>query len=635
MEVGFSTCHLYQADPDFLEWSAKNLDHMKYERFEICHEHGVGLGAVDDYIHYKKLTKINSGRLILTDQIPALRKVLVDIKKKGHEITFWSHELAAPDNILELYPELSTPHGDLNLAHPQLSEWLQDKYTQFFKAVPEIDAIVLVMTEVKFAVAHRFDNKWSKTECIHWLIKNLYDTCKINGKKLIVRPFSAITEDYTATRNALSNLPDDIEIMLKTDPFDWDPFLPINPELTNYPPERVTAEFDLGSEYFGRGLLPVAYPDYIRERIDYIKKHNINRAVARIDRRGVSALDREGLLNIEWFCEYTSATQKSEENVLKNITASSYKTTDPGKLSECFRKAFEVVKHIFYIDGQLLWHSMYGDLSEAQRSLMFELLRPGISLSHARDEWHILDERMTPSIMDVRKEKREAVALAEELRKDIYQLAPEEKQLCQRADNLVAVAEIYMLTVVFMQEYLISIDNNTVTDEFSKGANMLKVAADRLSSMPESAIRKIGIKATEIAEQLSDLLIQELRIIRNAGDCIDLITVGYPGEGHFISKFTHGSSVSSDETGCYRIVNQYLMYTAKSRIGNNLLMINVSGVGSISIDDGVSSIQKEWNSIEWKTLSIPFESKKSSVRLRIDRIEDLSPSIANIRIEKI
>ena len=82
------------------------------------------------------------------------------------------------------------------------------------------------------------------------------DACRRDGKKLIVRPFSAIVQDYELARRSLLAMPD-VEVMLKCDPFDWDPFLPFNPALQDYPADRITVEFDLGNEYYGDNQLPL------------------------------------------------------------------------------------------------------------------------------------------------------------------------------------------------------------------------------------------------------------------------------------------------------------------------------------------------------------------------------------------
>ena len=261
MQLGFSTSHMYPISEEFLRWTAEQLEPFDYFRFEICHERTEQLatGGVDDFIQYKVLDKLNDHKQYRREVVEGMRRVLGLLKEQGKQNVIWSHELGAPKEILQLYPELATARGDLNLAHPLVGEWLNSNYDEFFAAVPEMDGIVLTMTEVNFAVAHRFDQQWSQAQCIKWLIETLHTACRRNGKVLIVRAFSAIVADYLATKQALEQLPDDIEIMLKTDPFDWDPFLPINPALETYQASRITAEFDLGGHV---SILAQAYQPF-------------------------------------------------------------------------------------------------------------------------------------------------------------------------------------------------------------------------------------------------------------------------------------------------------------------------------------------------------------------------------------
>ncbi|MHC4873947.1 MAG: hypothetical protein ACYTFY_19025, partial [Planctomycetota bacterium] len=280
-----------------------------------------------------------------------MRRVFGKLKEQNKEIAFWSHELAAPGKIIELCPELSTGRGDIDLTHPLLTEWVQDKYRAFFKAAPEVDVIVLTMTEVEFPVMHRFDSPLSPAECIEWLCRTIHSVCEEEGKTLSVRPFSAITADYEAAREALLNLPNSIEIMLKSDPFDWDPFLPINPALKTYDPKRLTVEFDLGSEYFGRGMLPVVHPEYLQERIDYVRQLGVSGVTGRVDRRGISALNREGRLNVAYFSACTVDPDLDAAEFLNAETNTQYKCSDSEALLKELCDSFTVVCKTLYVDG--------------------------------------------------------------------------------------------------------------------------------------------------------------------------------------------------------------------------------------------------------------------------------------------
>jgi len=644
MKIGFSTCHAYPTEEKFIHWTKERLSHINYNRFEVCHERCSGenaLGSIDDYIKYPLLSDLNDDKWYAPEQALKMRKQFMELKAEGKEIAFWSHELAAPETILHKYPELATEKGDLNLSHPLLTEWLQSKYNEFFKVIPEIDLIVLVMTEVNFAVAHRFDNQWSQSDCIYWLIETIYNVCRKNGKKLIVRPFSAIVEDYNATQQALKRLPDDIEIMVKSDPFDWNPFLDLNPVLLQYPPERVTVEFDLGSEYFGRGLFPVIYPDYLKKRLDYIKSIGIKSVIGRVDRKGVSALDREGRINVDYFFNYATDSISNSNQFLTENVQKYYKTSNPAKLAELFIEAFEVTKKTLYIDGQLLWHRLYGDIANAQQTLIFEILRPEQSLAHGIDEWHILHQKTTMTLKQVRDEKTMAVKMAKIVYKQIIELAPDEKELHQQAARMLAVAEIYHDTVIAMQEYLLTLNDLTHRKLFDTAVENLIKTAKKTLSMSDDNMQKIGQMAEENAEKMQKLLNEEIKVYSQLPDrmqadkqnIIDIIAVAYPGEGHKIRKFTHGSKCITDDGKTCRLVTRYLQYSIRSQAGKILLKTEVKGAGILKIlENGVEKSHIEWNNKDWQELNLHFSTSNDAFEIHISRNGNTAPLMSTIYI---
>lgn len=644
MKIGFSTSHAFDATEAFIAWTAEQLRDVPYDRFEVCHEQigENGLGAIDDYIRYTVLEKLNPTKLYAPEALDGLRRVFGRLKDAGKEIAFWSHELAAPRVILQHYPELATPRGDLNLSHPLLSEWLKEKYRAFFTAAPEVDVIVLSMTEVTWAVSHRFDNAWSRKDCIQWLIGTINAVCVEQNRSLCVRPFSAIKADYKATLAALDELPNDIEVMVKSDPFDWDPFLPINPAIDTYAPERLIVEFDLGSEYFGRGLLPVVYPDYLRERIDYARERGVKGLTGRLDRRGVSALDREGRLNVTYFSNYAADAAVDTNALLQEQVAQCYQTTDSAALLACFCEAFDVVCKTLYVDGHCLWHGLFGTLDWAQRCVIFEVLCPGQSLAHCADEWHVLADKTSPTIEAVRTEKREAAAKAIALNATIKKLAPNEPGLLARAENLEVIAVLYRDSVIAMQEYLICLHDED-TAPFIRATATLRGTATRADVFPHTS----GIPLTTAqvlcfvddlteafdAERVTIAEQQSLALDDNE-ECIDFVCAGYPGEGHCLSKFTHGSKAIRSEDGRrFRVIKRHVAYTVATRSGTCRLQMQVRGSGKATVSaEGRTLAEQEWNDHdEWQSLGLVFTAPGEKVTVRFTKTSGQAAQIGVLR----
>ena len=637
VDIGFSVCHGYRSDPEYLRCLADQLAPMDYGRFELCTE-GDG---IDRWISYHALERLNAHKPLDSGNREAVRSILGAVKNHGRQIALWTHEVWAPVAILDVYPELRTPKGDINLQHPLLEEFILCKYEQLFRLMPEIDVLVLTMTEVPFPVAQRFDNTWAPEDCIHWLIKTVREACLRARKRLVVRPFSAIAADNQATQSALRRLPDDIGIMVKSDPFDWNPFLPINPEIDAYPPERLEVEFDLGSEYFGRGAFPAIYPDYLRTRLDHVRSRGINTVIGRLDRAGTHALDNTGRLNVAFFTAHAAHASPDASRILEQEAATRYRTNDPAALCDAMKRAFECIKKIFYVDGHLLFHVMFGNLELAQRCMLFEILSPEQPLAHCRNEWPIQHDRKSPSQAAVLHEKEKAVAMAEEILRDVRRLAPEETALAESAENLLFFANLYHALVATIHSYLDEVVLEKQAPRFRNNLARLdeaiRVLRDRRG---ETWQDRIVVCAGQLAEELQHAFRLEQRV-RSAlpglapedhGNLVDWIPCGYPAEGHSLCKFTHGSLAHSDGQQFWRVVRLPLSYTLAAVPGSMRLRMQVSGSGRLRIlEHDHLLLNTVWNSGDtWEWLEFALVAGCGPLSLHVEAINAKSPRLGMV-----
>lgn len=637
MQTGFSAAH-GALSADRLLWTLQQIAPLDYSRFELCNG-----GGVDRFISYTALPRLNEFKQPHEPSAADLRKVMAAAKAQGRQTSLWAHEFIAPREILDVYPELRTPRGDLDLTNPLLTEFVNAKYDAFFTAFPEVDAVTLTMTEVIFPVAHRFDCPWTPDQCIGWIIGLVREACRRHGRHLVVRPFSAIRTDCEATRKALARLPDDIEIMDKSDPFDWDPHLPINPELATWPPHRLSVEFDLAGEYFGRGTLPVIFADYLRERLDQARALGAQRVIGRLDRWGLSALDREARLNVRFFQAYARDPGIDREALLAREAAACYRTRDARALVKTLRDGFETVKKMFYVDGHLLFHETFAGLRHAQNVVVFETLRPGQPLAHCRDEWHILSDRTTPSVDAVRREKDEAVALAKDVLRRVLDLAPDEPQLREHAEDLVLMARLYRAAVVAVQEYLLHVGDAVGSTPFDAAcAELDAVVSEIKSTRPEDWLRNVSRMAAAFAAELRQAFPAERAIRRSLPGLtaeererlVDFLPAGCPAEGHCIRKYTHGAAAQFDGQRFWRKVSRHLAYTLRTEPGPCRLKIEAAGAGRLTLSaEGRTLLTEVWRSgAQWSTQTIDFAAPGGQVELRIDRIADEQPEIGLVYV---
>jgi hypothetical protein len=467
----------------------------------------------------------------------------------------------------------------------------------------------------------------------------VYDAGKACGKHLIVRPFSAIRADYEKTRRAILSLPEDIEVMLKSDPFDWDPFLPINPALATYPASRLTVEFDLGNEYYGDNQLPLLYPDYLRERLDRLRRLGITRAVGRIDHAPPMFHDTEQRINVAFFCDYARDDTLDPRTYVAHALGEQYGLAAPDEAAGLLMEAWAAYKKMFYIDGNLFFHTPMGGLEHAIRCMAFELVRPGQSLAHCADEWHVLSDRTTLAAAAVRAEKDEAVAMAERIHERLAELAAD-TPLVTRAESLVLMARLYRATVLAFQAYVLEVLAPAGGEAaFSAAVAGLRDAADALKTAGDAQwFARVAGRARTLAGELQQAFTLERAFHRDMPGLTDpekarvedLVAVGYPGEGHRISKHTHGSTAGMDADRCWRSVGLSVQYTLAASPGHKTLHVLAAGTGRLRVAEGNRLLAEcEWqHGTRWQPVALDLDSPGNSLSVRIEHFAQPKPQVA-------
>lgn len=62
----------------------------------------------------------------------------------------WNHELEVPEQFKEIYPEIHNEYGDVEITHPIIKDFLENKLADFFAAYPKMDGIILTLPENRF-----------------------------------------------------------------------------------------------------------------------------------------------------------------------------------------------------------------------------------------------------------------------------------------------------------------------------------------------------------------------------------------------------------------------------------------------------------------------------------------------------
>lgn len=111
----------------------------------------------------------------------------------------WHHELELPADFSKEYPEVLNDYGDVEVSHPLVKDFLENKIRDFFASYKKMDGIILTLHETRIPLLKLKNQKLGKVERVQYVTKILYDAFASCGKELIVRPFASIAEDYSAS----------------------------------------------------------------------------------------------------------------------------------------------------------------------------------------------------------------------------------------------------------------------------------------------------------------------------------------------------------------------------------------------------------------------------------------------------
>ena len=289
---GISVCNPVNLDRDHLLRTAEYaIQHgVKHYQF-IGPIHNPEVGNVDGMVFYRKYARFNDEKN--ADYVRFCMEVVNETCEKlsaaGVKTYMWHHELEVPEGFRDAYPEILNDYGDVEITHPLIRDFLENKLEDFFTAYPKMDGLILTLHETRIPLLKLKHQKLDKIERVKYVTGILYDTCRLLGKELVVRPFASIEEDYEMMTRAYEEISTDMVIMDKWTQFDWSLTLPVNAFFRKIQRNPLLVETDIFGEYFGLGILPIMLKDHIRKNFAYCETFEPQGYVSRIDRAGYHA----------------------------------------------------------------------------------------------------------------------------------------------------------------------------------------------------------------------------------------------------------------------------------------------------------------------------------------------------------
>lgn len=418
-EISWSIMHPTAIDIAYMKRVVgKAAEYGGVDSFEVCGDchspyGGInGLSMLDPYPHAHAHVDPASVR--------KAREALGEICRLAHSIGkplyYWHREIYIPKGLLEDLPSLKDEDGEFDLLGDAYRDYLRFKLAETFKHCPELDGVVLTLTEADYSVIHNSNPKrYPPKKVVEHLVRIFAEEHEKRGKRFILRSFGSNSQDYEdiiggAVRAARDH---SFEIETKVTEADFVPWLAKNPFLKKNPPLKLGAECDALGEYLGAGYLPAAQVARIHEYVRTGREENVDRYTIRIDRVGNSIFDSAHEVNLYAYMRFIRDPAATADAVIAEYAKKRFGAA-ADEMVPLVKGELEMVRNIHYIASNLTFHSF--PIKQSFKTLkaggIFSVYRENADLSAAKDIWSILDWMRTPSHAQILAEKEAGLAAA-------------------------------------------------------------------------------------------------------------------------------------------------------------------------------------------------------------------------------
>ena len=416
-EITWSLMHPTPLDPDYVRKMVAKAAEYEVDSFEICGQCHSPYGGLDGLIGYGEYPDAFASwdQEKVADNQRKLNEILAVSHAAGKAVYLWHREVMLPPGLLKDLPALLDESGEFDLTGEAFADLIRYKLEKTFENVPELDGLVLTLTEADFSAIHNSNaDRYPPSKVVRFIAEIFASELAKRGKRFIMRSFGSIAEDYECILSGVAELAGkyDFEVETKITPYDFDPFLPLNPFLRKIPGLTLSAECDCVGEFMGQGNMPF---EHVHNIVRYVREGQaagVDRYVIRMDRRGNCIFD---LYELNYYA-YDRALHDLEataDTIRRAWHGKHYPADCRAGLVELDRIGWEMVCKTYFIDRQVLFHGNYC-MKYLKAGFIFALFTgKGGSLANGRGIWSILTDRKTPGRTAILEEKDQAVVLAD------------------------------------------------------------------------------------------------------------------------------------------------------------------------------------------------------------------------------
>ncbi len=421
-EIFWSLMHPTPLDAEYMKKVVTAAERYRVDGFEICGEcHSVygGLDGLLCYEEYPKAAKSIDAKAVEANR-EKLREILRIAHASGRPVIYWHREVVVPPGLLEEIPALRDDDGEFDLLGEAFSDLLRYKLRKAFEAVPELDGIVLTLTEADFSVIHNSRaDKYPPEKVVAHVTEIFASELEKRGKRFVLRSFGSIAEDYEVilAGGAEAVKSRAFEIETKITPYDFDPFLPVNPFLRRIPGASLGAECDCLGEFLGAGFMP---SENVANIVNYVRSGQaagVERFALRLDRVGNNIFDNYEI-NLFAYMKAIDDPAATAESIISEWAGTHYPEPCRAAMIRQGIDGFELIKRVNFVAGNVMFHCfpIPYEFKWVKAGGIFALFRENADLHLLEGIWSILSENRTPGRAAIIREKEEGVEIARRTR---------------------------------------------------------------------------------------------------------------------------------------------------------------------------------------------------------------------------
>ena len=669
---GISVCNPVDIEKDYLMYTVEYAHKIGIDHLQVIGPiHNYVRGNIEGMTPYRKYAQFNDEKddAYVAMNLEVVNEACKKAQEYGMKTYMWHHELAVPARFQEVYPEIKNTFGDVEITHPLIKDFLEEKIKDFFHFYPYFDGIILTLHETQIPLLKLKNQKLDKIERVQYVTQILFDSCKALGKELIVRPFASIEEDYVMMAAAYERISKDLVVMDKWTQFDWSLTMPSNRFFNKIKNNPLLVEADIFGEFFGKGRLPLMLKEHIKEKFRYCSEFSPAGYVARIDREGCIPFGDVNEVNLNIFA--AALNGRNVEQTVDAFFAEKYGDA-AADVKALMEPTEEILKKTIYTAGYYFSElSYFPALNHSKNHFYFEMMTKDCAL--ASNEWFIPINWKRGEIADLIKEKETAAAEAADLYERMLTLEgkleqEEYRKLWLKFYNLKLVTAAWLELLKTFVYYARYFETRDPADEAA-----LENALEKLLAYDREGFEKLGedfyckycTMFARIGEKTNiESFVEGIRagfafekaqrpILENDDSILDFVLCGSAMEGHKIQKEVNFSDTLMRDGEPFRIpgnmrgmqwsritAHGWFSYEVKVKPNaENRIKLLIEGTNGqidakVTIGDQEQTISKAAEGKQEIELTYAEKAGNDTVRIRIDKITGNVPCVFRIQVMK-